>query len=277
MDVQLGFKSNYDEVKDTVHLSNLPCNKDLIGDKPSNQLIQDMANRGQITPIKVALTERGPFVIAGTRRIKAARELEWEFIDAIFVEMSYDDALWERSAENNIRSNNDKADIDAVREGIHRGMSDREISSRTGASYGRIKKLRKFLDLPSKVAAYMDDETISTRTAEAIAKMDPSFWPNVEESIALAIANKKKFTTSDVEDLQRAGVANTYEQVLFDLPDSPEMEEEQVFIGYVTIDKDCVVVNGIFPEYPTDIPDFVEEVGEVYIRRKLNDGQGNSA
>lgn len=269
MFVQLGFQANYQLVKEAVQLNSLPGNPELLGDSPSRQLMQDMARRGQITPIKVAITERGPFVIAGTRRIKAARELGWAAIDALLVEMPYEQALWERSAENNLRSNNDKADIDAIKEAVERGLNDREISAWTGASLGRIKKLRRFLALPGEIIQCMEEEIISTRTAEAIARMDPAFWPGVQAAIAQAVIEKKKFTTADVESLQRAGVAETYAQL--EIPDfGIAHEAEPEFLGFVTLDKDGRVLDGLFTCLPTweGLSPQAVAIGEVYLRRE---------
>lgn len=109
---------------------------------------ESMSGGAVMPPITVALVEGVMFIVDGWHRVQAARELEYEEIEAEVIPMTDNEAMWRAAGANQShglrRSNADK--IRAVEMVLAipttEMMSDREIARRIGVSHEFVRQHR---------------------------------------------------------------------------------------------------------------------------------------
>jgi ParB-like chromosome segregation protein Spo0J len=250
----------------SIRLADLPANEDLICEKveSSDPLVTDMAARGQLAALKLAdLGDGRIFVVAGSRRIQAARILFWHDIRAEITPMTLQDAMLARSAENNRRSPNDLADIDTINyvvEHFPSTANPKTISYLTGINIGRVKQLLKAASLPRVIVQEVKAGHISESTMLALSKQPKS---RVQEALKIVkerkaeveakIAEGKQYkrtpvflANSDIRKIQQARVEATVSSQLV-IPDFESQIVEKVY-GYALMTPDYEVITPIQPE-----------------------------
>lgn len=222
-----------------IPLSELPPNEELLSPYPSSEFIEDIASRGQTTPIQVTEIDGKYVVISGRRRIKALRHVcniikEYpKTVNAIVIsDISTAGIVNLSTVENNLRSDNPLTDLEAINYLKEKNplISEREISQQTGIPVSRIRKRLKLTKLIPEISSAVIAGKVNVTVAENIAKLSPAKQSN----LLSAYIQKGKISNEDVTVVQRAVVqenANT----LPNFPDCDVLSEERV-IEYIYID-----------------------------------------
>jgi ParB-like chromosome segregation protein Spo0J len=220
----------------------LPPNDKLLSKPVTREFLQELRDRGQVMePILVAITEDGTqFVIAGNRRIKGSRILEWETIPARYAHMPMMKAIMARSADNNSRSSNDLADMHAIRTMMDTygpTIADNGFISRwTSIPQPRIRKLKEYMKLPNEIIEGVTAGVVQPEAARNLAKLSSHYQDKAVAKLQTVLQSENKprgyaLTNDDVEALQRERKEESSKL----LPMFPSFEEPKV-IGYMLWD-----------------------------------------
>lgn len=144
-----------------------------IGLADIDDLLDDIPKRGLMQPIVVRPMVNGDKqyrVIAGFRRLKALRTMDWEKAPCIVRECTDQDAVWMNFAENLKRK-----DLDFIQEGegLYRVLNNfpmpiPELAERVGQSQ-RWVRLRLFaVNMPEEVKVYIRSGALSMEQVEFI-------------------------------------------------------------------------------------------------------------
>lgn len=135
-----------------------------------------MAAEGQLTPVEVTRLEDGKYMLVdGHYRLKAAKQLNWETLDADVVEALDDIRLYKRSfahnAQRSAQTPLDNAIVwsELMEKGIFKTIKD--IEEVTGLSSGWISKTLNLAKLPASIQERLNelDEPIPLSSAYEIA------------------------------------------------------------------------------------------------------------
>jgi ParB/RepB/Spo0J family partition protein len=165
-------------------------------------------------------------IIAGRRRVAAARELGMDKIIAVVYPKTVDKAFIPTAtiAENRVRSNNIGADIIAMGLLIKQGYDDPEvISNMTGLPISEAKELLSLRDLPAPVLDGIVEGNIATTTAKEVKKLRP-------QAMAKAITvleETGKLTANDIRRVREVQIDQAASQVVLpDIPELPQLDDE---------------------------------------------------
>lgn len=246
MDLQLELISlkGVDWEDKVVSVDTLPPNDQLLSKPVTREFLQELRDRGQVMePILVAFVEDGSqFVIAGNRRIKGSRILEWETIPARYAHMPLMKAIMARSADNNSRSSNDLADMHAIKtimEAYGPTIADNGFISRwTGIPQPRVRQLKQYIQLPNEILEGVIAGTVQPAAAKNLAKLSSHYQNKAVTKLQTVLQSEDKprgyaLTNDDVEALQR----DRKEESSKLLPMFPSFElYEPKVIGYMLWD-----------------------------------------
>lgn len=150
-----------------------------------DQLANTMAAAGQQEPIKVRWV-RGRFqLIAGHRRIRAARILGWEKIKALIVKISDEEAHKSTLVHNEGRKDQcDYRKAKMHREAIVHGFAktQTEVAAMFATKQSHVSRCQKMLALPLEIRTFLDEkpDLFSSTTAEVITQLLQEYPDQVE-------------------------------------------------------------------------------------------------
>jgi len=138
------------------------------------ELAASMAAEGLLQPIILVKSERGYEVVAGDRRLLAARHLEWESIDAIVREANPNDISVYRATENLQREALTPIEeaLAVQRLRTERNMTQEEVAARLGKGVEWVKKAEALLRLPSLLQSALQHGDISKSVAIELGRID---------------------------------------------------------------------------------------------------------
>ena len=140
------------------------------------ELVASIREKGIMQPILVrpAKDREGFEVIAGERRLRAARELGFEQIPAFIKEVKDEEALELSLIENIQREElNPIEEAYAYRELIDRfNLNQEDVAKAVGKDRSTISNTLRLLKLPRKIQDYVSRETLSTGHARAILAIE---------------------------------------------------------------------------------------------------------
>ncbi len=224
-----------------IPLSDLPANEELLSPPPVRELIEDIAVRGQQTPIQITINPdtQAYVVISGRRRIKALRAIELatpesaiHTVNAIIVsDIDEATALNMSAVENNLRNDNPLTDLVAITSLMAKNphISEAEISRQTGIPRSRVKKRMKLNNIIPPLQNELWCGHININVAENIARLSPA----KQNELINVYVTRGKITNDDVIAVQRAVVAQSASM----LPSFPEIEPDESR-GYMVLYKD---------------------------------------
>ena len=186
----------------TVPLSALPPNDELIGDPPDAALIASIAHWGLLQPVVLFAGRHGYCVAAGRRRVKAARAAGLEEIPAMVFQEGYSaDAV--TIIENDRRSRNAVADLDAILRLVEEGHSEEEIARATGMRRSTIQARLRLVGLNGVLLTALRKGKIRIGVAEAAARLSK------HDQVALleALNRNGKLTQADVKAVRQRTAA----------------------------------------------------------------------
>lgn len=184
---------------------------------PPASLIGSMAKDGQITPIIVVCNGRSdnlPYtVVAGRRRVAAARHLGWEEIDAVIYDEGDINPAEIGLIENAMRSPNPMSEWSMIARLESEGLTDTEITQRTGMASATIQKRRQLGALTSGAAKAVLDGRVAVGVAEDMAKL-----PADLQLAVLADHPEGRITAKDVRAARETQQQAAWGVMTFDIP-----------------------------------------------------------
>ncbi len=174
------------------------------------ELENSLRTNGLLQPITVRVTGGAYELIAGERRVRAARALGWTSIPAIVRESSASQSLSLALVENLQRQ-----DLNPIEEaeGYSRlmhdfGLTQLEVSEAVGRDRSTVANLLRLLNLPAEVQQFVRDSLLTEGHARALLAL-----PDAGSVLAVARqAIKRKLTVRDVERLAQEGRAKPRKQ-----------------------------------------------------------------
>lgn len=166
-----------------------------------SDLARSIAVHGILQPLVVTqLSETGPIIlIAGERRLRAAREAGLDRVPVVFRRMAASDTIAELALMENIQRQdlNPIEEALAIEQLLAKGKSQVDLAAAIGRSQSNISKRLALLALPDAVRDLIRSGALGPALATAIqAKWGK--WPAVAAALA-AIAVEKQLKISDVE------------------------------------------------------------------------------
>lgn len=170
-----------------VELEELP--KTLAGPKPPASLVRSIKHLGMLVPVLLAADAKGKYkVIAGRRRIAAAREAELDKIPACVYDVDDLEAGYAELmtlVENEQRSSNAVAEIEALRRLVKGGASEKEIARDCGMPVSRIRaRLRIAAGLSEDLWEGMRKGKVSLPVAQAACRMPAKLQKRLHDQLA---------------------------------------------------------------------------------------------
>lgn len=170
------------------------------------ELAESIKERGVIQPVIVRPVNDSYELIAGERRLKAVRKLDWRTIPAIVVESADNETAMELALIENLQ----REDLNPVEEasGYHRlitecGLSQADVAARVGRDRSSVANAIRLLSLPGEVQNMLIDGSISAGHARAILAI-----PSDSDKISLARrVVKEDFSVRHLESIVYADKA----------------------------------------------------------------------
>lgn len=163
-----------------------------------NELAQSIQEHGVFQPIIVKKAVQGYEIVAGERRVRAARIVGLEEIPAVIVEFS-DQQMMEIALLENIQ----REDLNAIEEAkAYQALMDKldltqeELSKRVGKSRAHVANTLRLLKMPQKLQDYVLEGTLSMGHIRPLITID--------EKKALEVATKaikEQLSVRSVEDI----------------------------------------------------------------------------
>lgn len=171
-------------VQDIIPNRNQP--REYFADEAMADLKQSIAEHGILEPPVVR--RKGEFyeLIAGERRYRAARELNFEFIDVIVMDVDTDDKMLILSLIENIQREN----LNAIEEGRayvtlmeHMEITQDKLAGIVGKSRSAVANTMRLLTLPARVQHMVSDGLIAPGSARALIPVN-------DEELAVSLAER---------------------------------------------------------------------------------------
>lgn len=136
-----------------------------------NELAASIEEHGLIQPLVLRKAEKGYEIVAGERRWRAARKIGIREIPCIVRELTDEENMLLAIIENMQREDlNPIEEAEGIRQMIETyGLTQEEVSKSVGKSRPYIANSLRLLRLPETVRKYVEDGSLSTGHAKAIA------------------------------------------------------------------------------------------------------------
>ncbi len=168
-------------------------------EKELDSLAESIKEQGIIQPILIRKGEHGYELIAGERRLKAAKRAGFDQVPAIVREIT-DAELLEISIVENIQRENLNPMEEA--EGYHRlmkefGLTQEQVAVRVGKSRSSVANFLRLINLPEEIKQSILDDVISMGHARAILGAENS----AQQRAIWRIVTSKNLSVRQTEDL----------------------------------------------------------------------------
>jgi ParB/RepB/Spo0J family partition protein len=186
-----------------IEIDQLPMVETPKGNAPYKQLKQSLTSLGMLVPITVHRQRKGYRLISGRRRLAAARELGWLVIPAMVYSNKVHESFIPSAtiAENAIRSDNLRADIESVAELRSQNHTAATIVELTGMPMHDVMRILDLLELPEEIVEGVRTGDISRTTADQLRKSTPAIIASARE----VYRANGKFTVNDIKQLRSVG------------------------------------------------------------------------
>ena len=168
-------------------------------EETTRELAESLAEHGLIQPIVVRSCPGGYQLVAGERRVRAARYLGWDTIPAVIREL--DDAT---SAQVALIENLQREDLDYWEEAQayqrllqEFGLTQEELARKIGKSQSAIANKLRLLRLSPQVRAGISREIMTERHCRALLSLDSE----VQQLEVIEAIKEKQLSVRDTEDL----------------------------------------------------------------------------
>lgn len=211
-----------------VPMSELPPDALLLSPEVSTDLVESLKEWGLMQPIVVGpVDEHGDRpVFAGKRRIKAARELEWETIPAYEVTQPdhQGDPLVLMEQLNSTARPNPMQQLEAIEHLEGEGYSEKDIAKALKLKLGTVRARLKLKELHPTLKEAVRRNKFSIGNAYKVAKMSKA----TQERLAARYMADGKLPWSVIDEERRKKVDAAGEGLGLDFADTPGAE---AFVG----------------------------------------------
>jgi ParB/RepB/Spo0J family partition protein len=190
--------------RQVVALTDLPSNDRLAGPAPTPDLLKSLREDGMVIPVLLMTMVAGYAVIDGGRRIKAARQLDWDRIEAIVREPLDNEAfLKARNVANFRRSINLIAVLHAARDLAKSMSSPEDIAEALGLTVQIVKQALRLGCVPDAILKAAEDGVIRMGTLKAVAGLGTA---DLMRQALTLLEEEGGLTIQQVHALKRVGV-----------------------------------------------------------------------
>ena len=160
---------DYIDINDIKPNSNQP--RKTFDEDKLNELAASIEEHGLIQPLVLRKAEKGYEIVAGERRWRAARKIGIREIPCIVRELTDEENMLLAIIENMQREDlNPIEEAEGIRQMIETyGLTQEEVSKSVGKSRPYIANSLRLLRLPETIRKYVEDGSLSTGHAKAIA------------------------------------------------------------------------------------------------------------
>jgi ParB family chromosome partitioning protein len=170
-------------------------------DEGLQALARSIREVGVLQPIVVRRVENGYELVAGERRLRAAKLAGLATVPALIRESDDTESLREALIENIHRENLSPLELAAAfQELLDEGVSQDEVAERLGHSRAHIANTVRLLALPAAVQGLMAEGRLSAGHARALLALED---PEAQEALGLRVV-AEGLSVRQVEDLVRA-------------------------------------------------------------------------
>lgn len=210
-------------------------------EKALKELSESIAMHGVFTPILVKKSVQGYELIAGERRLRAAKMADLDKIPAIIMDFN-DQQMMEVALLENIQ----REDLNAIEEAMgyqkiieKLGMTQEQLAKRIGKSREHVTNMLRLLKLPQSIQQYVLDGKLSMGHVRALLGC------NDEEKMELIAkqAIKEKLSVRKVEDLVKAKPKVVKEEEHDPLMESIQERLQNKFQTKVNLDKKQITIS----------------------------------
>lgn len=181
-----------------IPLADLPPDEELTGGAPCAALRDDVARNGVHTPILVTGEWDGHKVMAGRRRIKAARMAGLETIPALVaIDNGWNSvhAAVVSISDHATRKENAAQELRDIKTLLATGATETDIQKVTGLPKSRIRAVAKLGHLVPSLRTLLDTGAITESTASEAARLPRP----VQEALVERYTEKGRLTYKDVD------------------------------------------------------------------------------
>jgi ParB family transcriptional regulator, chromosome partitioning protein len=142
-------------------------------DEKLKELAESIKTKGMIQPILVRQTQEGYELIAGERRFRAARLLNYKEVPVIVKQVKDEDLLELSLVENIQREELTRIEEAKAYERLASefGLTHEKISERVSKDRTTITNLLRLLELPEKIQRFLDENTITMGHAKSLLSL----------------------------------------------------------------------------------------------------------
>ena len=191
---------------------------------PTPEFVESIRRFGVLQPILLCKRNDKYHVLAGRRRVLAARIVGLTVVKAVVIEgLVYGDvssSVLTLEAQRHYNEN-PVAEYMAIKTLVHEGYSPEQIKESLGIPIHKIEKLLSLANLPQEVLNGVSEKKVAVSTAQTLAKMAPTYQKK-------AVAKFKKdgtLTGSDLVQIKRARKSETSQAVMVDIAASVNVKK----------------------------------------------------
>lgn len=191
------------------------------GAKPSKGLIESIATYGLLQNVVVRSAKDGYEVIAGRRRVEAARNMGEKGIPAIVLggDATEEDLALITLLENMQRTSNPVIEAKAIKKLMDRGHTQREIAKAMGVDRSQVAKRALLLKLTPRLLHKLEKGQLRPSVARELAQLSEEEQRRYEE--------RDNVTLKEVKEYRRMKTLEELKKVEVDrLEPEPEPEPE---------------------------------------------------
>jgi ParB family transcriptional regulator, chromosome partitioning protein len=209
-------------IQQWIELSKLPSDHALIGPDPDAAFIRSVKDFGILQSVVIAEKDGHYRVLAGRRRVKAARAACLTMIPALVYpdDWTVDGVI--TLVENQQRKRNPAADVQAVKELIRQGHSERDIAKQLGLPIITLKGILRLSGLHPELLLAFAEGKVKEGVAEAASKLPAS----KQKELAVVLVKTGKLRHEDVTASIKASPV-VLPGELFSTPSSPVVTATQ--------------------------------------------------
>lgn len=201
------------------------------------ELASSMAEVGLLQPIIVRPVENGLFeLIAGERRVRAAKRLGWQTILSIIQEASNQESLERALIENLQRANlNPIEEAHAYLQLCEQfNLTHDEVALKVGKSRAAVSNAIRLLQLPESIQRLVYENKLSSGHARALLSLTDR---TLQENLAQRCVNEE-ISVRKLEDIVREIVnAHSEEKATDNLARTPKSSNERKPTGFLELES----------------------------------------
>lgn len=151
-----------------------------------NELTESLRRHGLLQPVVVRRAGDAYELVAGERRLRAARELGWDTIRCFILEIEEEQLLEWALIENIQRTDLGPIELARAYRALidQHGLTQAELAERVGKSRSAVTNTLRLLDLPSAVKERVSRGTVSMGAARALSGIgDPELQERLSEQV----------------------------------------------------------------------------------------------